>query len=378
MRARVLLTTTILLMSLPIASAEQATVLCYHIIGSSQEPRMEVSRETFRQQMHYLETTGYNVIPLQHLYEYVVGKRSSIPKNAVVITLDDGWRSTYTEAYPELKKRGFPFTLFIYPKIIGRTTIALTWDQIREMAEAGADVQSHTLSHGYLTRRHQTGLDDAQYAAWLETELVESKRIIEKKVGRDVNFLAYPYGDYDTRVAAAAEKAGYFAGLTCDYGRVKPGTNPLRMKRVVIDKTMNFADFRHYMGAAPMELAEIKPAPGRSAEPGQTVVSARIPNFESLDPQSVRMALLTLDDVQPYAYDANTGAISLLLNLALDELNATQHRAVVWATDAPSGRRVEASWTFHIPEPEPSAPVTAADAPSPAIRLTSGTTGGRK
>ena len=55
-----------------------ATVLCYHIVESPQDPRMEVSREAFRQQMRYLAMTGYNVIPLRNLYEYVTGKRASL------------------------------------------------------------------------------------------------------------------------------------------------------------------------------------------------------------------------------------------------------------------------------------------------------------
>ena len=98
-----------------------ATVLCYHIVESPLDPRMEISRETFIQQMRYLAMTGYTVIPLREAYEYAIGKRDSLPKNPVVVTIDDGWRSTYTEVFPEMKRRHFPFTLFIYPNIVGQT-----------------------------------------------------------------------------------------------------------------------------------------------------------------------------------------------------------------------------------------------------------------
>ena len=73
-----------------------ATILCYHIVEAPAAPRMHIGRDTFRQHLRYLEMTGYNVVPLRHVYEYVSGKRASLPKNAVVITIDDGWRSTYT------------------------------------------------------------------------------------------------------------------------------------------------------------------------------------------------------------------------------------------------------------------------------------------
>ena len=344
-----------------------ATVLCYHIVEAPAAPRMHIDRETFRQHLRYLEMTGYNVVPLRHVYEYVTGKRSSLPKNAVVITIDDGWRSTYTEAYPELKKRKFPFTVFIYPNIIGKTSNALSWAQIREMADAGVDIQSHALTHPYLTRRKHSSMSDDAYAAWLRRELAESRRILEKESGKKVQFLAYPYGDYDQRVATAADKAGYLAALTCDFGRVKKGSDPLKMRRFVIDDKMDFAAFRKYLGATPMQLAEMTPKPGVGIDPGITTISAKIPGYQSLDPKSVGMALLSLGATTPYSYDARSGEITLTLRDALSTLKAKYHRAVVWATDLQTGKRVEATWVFRLPDPaKPGEPEKALPAVIPA------------
>jgi peptidoglycan/xylan/chitin deacetylase (PgdA/CDA1 family) len=367
MKARALAAAVAILVSLPLVAQKRdfdprqpsATILCYHIVQSPQDERMEISRETFRQHLQYLQMTGYNVIPLRHLYEYVAGKRADLPKNAVVITIDDGWRSAYTEAFPELQQRGFPFTLFIYPKIIGMTPLALSWEQIREMAEAGADIQSHTLSHGFLSRTKYS-MDEAAYTAWLQRELAESKRIIEKQTGQKVRFLAYPYGDFDQRVVRATAKAGYDAALTCEFGRVVRGSDPLRMKRVVIDKKMDFAAFRFYMGARQLQVADT------------TAISARIPNFKALDPESVGMAVLSLSEVRPYAYDATTGAISLAVE-EVDELTGKEHRALVWGIDSKTGRRVEASWTFKLAEPEPDPAVAAETTAARSL----GATGGR-
>jgi len=322
---------------------------------------MEISRDTFRQQLQYLEMTGYNVIPLRHLYEYVTGKRTALPPNAVVITIDDGWRSTYTEAYPELKKRGFPFTVFIYPEFIGKTATALNWTQVREMASNGGDMESHSLSHPFLTRRRHPELDDVAYASWLHKELTDSKRILEKHLGQSVDFLAYPYGDYDHYLARAVGKAGYTAALTCDFGKVVPGSDPLRMRRFVIDKRMDFGAFRRYMGATPMQLAEMTPKPGDVVEPNDAVISARIPNFKSVDPRSVGMALLGVSSLLPYAYDAKTGSITLMVTDAINALKGKYHRAVVWATDSKTGKRVEATWTFKLPDEVLPATVPSAE-----------------
>jgi peptidoglycan/xylan/chitin deacetylase (PgdA/CDA1 family) len=330
-----------------------ATILCYHIVQSPQDPRMEISREVFQQQMRYLEMTGYTVVPLQHVYEYAAGKRASLPKNSVAITIDDGWRSTYTEAFPELKKRHFPFTVFIYPNIIGKTAYALTWKQVKEMADAGVDIESHSYSHPYLTQRRQTTLDEKQYGEWLHRELVESKKILERETGKNVSFLAYPYGDYDYRLTTRVLKAGYDGALTCDYGKVTRGTDPLRLRRVVIDKKMDFATFRRYLGARSLPIEEMSPPPGHILDPGGPVmISARIPNYKELDPISVGMALVSTGGPVPYAYDAQNGLISLVIS---EELTGSLQRALVWGTEMKTGRRVEASWTFrHCPPVDPA------------------------
>ena len=331
-----------------------ATILCYHIVESPHDPRMEISREVFYEQMRYLAMTGYTVVPLRDIYEYAIGKRTSLPKNAVAITIDDGWRSAYTEAFPELKKRHFPFTVFIYPKIIGQTAYALTWKQIREMAAAGVDIESHSLSHPFLTRRRNASLDDAQYAEWLQKELKESKQILEKQTGQPVNFLAYPYGDYDHFLAASVKNAGYEAALTCEYGPITRGMNPFRLRRIVIDKRMDFAAFRRYLGACQLPLEAMSPEPGQLIDPGEpAMISAKIPNYKQLEPTSVGIALLSMAGAIPYSYDAENGYISITIP---DALSGTLQRALVWATDAKSGRRVEGSWTFRLPVEPPVCP----------------------
>ncbi|HVR37647.1 MAG TPA: hypothetical protein VMU84_01015, partial [Thermoanaerobaculia bacterium] len=134
-----------------------------------------------------------------------------------------------------------------------------------------------------------------------------------------------------------------------------------------IDKKMDFATLRKYLGADRMQLAEMTPTPGKPVDPGITVISAKIPNYQALDPKSVGMALLSLSDSIPYSYDARSGAVTLVVRDALKSLKSQYHRAIVWATDAKTGRRVEASWVFHIPDPNapPPAPAPAPTVPPP-------------
>ena len=332
-----------------------AIVLCYHIVETPHDPRMEISREAFAQQMDYLEMTGYTVIPLRDLYDFVMGAKQSLPKRAVVVTIDDGWRSTYTQVFPEMKKRHFPFTVFIYPKIVGQTAYAMTWKQIREMADAGVDVQSHSYSHPFLTRRRHESLDDRAYAEWLDRELTQSKKILEKETGKTVSFLAYPYGDFDHHLKAAVASAGYSAALTCEFGKVVRGSDPLRMRRMIIDKKMDFAAFRHYLGAGQMPIQRVAPLPGQYLDPTQPVLQAKIPNFKSIDPKSLGIALMSVGTV-PYTYDPKDGSLTMTLRDVVSSLKGKYQRAMIWANDA-QGRRVEASMVFRLPGPDDVKPV---------------------
>jgi hypothetical protein len=99
------------------------------------------------------------------------------------------------------------------------------------------------------------------------------------------------------------------------------------------------------------------------------MISAKIPAFKNLDPKSVGMALLSAGSIVPYSYDARNGAISIALSNAISTIKTGYHRAVVWGTDMQTGKRVEATWTFRVPDPnKPDPPAaTPPTQPLPAV-----------
>ena len=91
----------------------------------------------------------------------------------------------------------------------------LSWDELGALAQAGWEVGSHTCSHPHLTQT-----DDAQLAA----ELRDSRSRCEHALGTTCRSIAYPYGDVDDRVVAAAGAAGYSAGAALPRFPHPPGT----------------------------------------------------------------------------------------------------------------------------------------------------------
>ncbi len=137
----------------------------------------------------------------------------------------------------------------------------------------------------------------------------------------------------------------------------------------MIEKRIDFASFRHYLGAATMPLLATAPPPNQALDPGVTpiTVSAKIPNFKSVDPKSVGLALMSsAGTTVPFAYDPHDGSITMTIKEALKGLQ----RAIVWATDTKSGKRLEATWLFKVPEPPPAALPAAAPVTAPAPATT--------
>ena len=97
----------------------------------------------------------------------------------------------------------------------------MSWDTLRELAAAGWEIGSHTQSHPMLTE-----LD----AVTLREELVESRAECERRLDRQCDSLAYPYGGCDARVAIAAAAAGYRFAVTIPREATAP--LPLQWPRV--------------------------------------------------------------------------------------------------------------------------------------------------
>ena len=209
-------------------------ILCYHRFSNECESPLCVPTRIFEKQMRYLSENGYRVITFRQLIDFL-DYREAIPKKAVIISIDDGYRSTYDIAYPILKKYGFKATLFIYTDFIGASRNALTWDQLKKMKADGFEIGSHTLSHSDLTRQKE-GEDTQTYMSRIDRELRESKQIIDKKLGQNTILLAFPFGRYNPSVLEISKRLDYQVAATVKRGGNPFFANPFVLKRAQVLK----------------------------------------------------------------------------------------------------------------------------------------------
>lgn len=204
-------------------------ILVYHRFAKDCDSPLCMPAKTFERQMRYLKENGYHVITAEELYSFL-GYRQGLPQKSVLITMDDGYRSVYSIAYPILKKYGYRATLFIYTDFVGVSKMAITWDQLKEMKANGFTIGSHTIYHSDLTQPKK-GETEPEFIARVKKELFVSKQIIDKKLNQDTYFLAYPFGYYDQRSIQIARDAGYDMGMSVKRGGNAFFANPLKLRR---------------------------------------------------------------------------------------------------------------------------------------------------
>lgn len=191
-------------------------ILCYHNFNPTTPGIMNLTPKKFEAQLQWLQNNGYTVIPLKEAVEYLQGRRPSLPAKPVVITIDDGWSSAYTYAFPLVKKYNMPITLFIYPETISNGKHTLTWEQLKELqASSLVDIQGHTYSHPNF-KIERKALSADKYEKFVKHELENSKRILEDKLGIKVTLLAWPFGIYDNYLEQAAKNSGYTMAFSID------------------------------------------------------------------------------------------------------------------------------------------------------------------
>ena len=199
-------------------------ILGYHRVGTLKPDHVPtVSGEAFEHQLRFLTRARYHVLTLDELAA-IMDRGERVPRRSAVLTFDDGYEETHTVAWPLLKRYGFTATVFVTPAEVGLPGFA-TWEQIIEMARGGMTIGSHTMHHQYLP---------LVLAERLHEELVQSKLIIEERIGQAVRFLSYPVGGFTPEVQEMARRAGYLAACTTNRSLSMHDVDRFALRRIKI------------------------------------------------------------------------------------------------------------------------------------------------
>jgi peptidoglycan/xylan/chitin deacetylase (PgdA/CDA1 family) len=205
------------------------SIITYHHFSEKCTNALCMPVEEFARQMAMLAEEGYRTVSMKEVLKFV-NYQEPLPRKTVAITIDDGYRSVYELAYPILKRYNFKATLFIYTDFIDDSPNALSWEQLRELTEAGFEVESHTITHADLTLKRKEE-SQAEYLKRIRGELRVPRELIRKHLGQEAVWLAYPYGRWNKLVISLAIEEGYQGGVTVTRGVTPFFVDPFKVGR---------------------------------------------------------------------------------------------------------------------------------------------------
>ena len=233
------------------SNAKGVTVINYHSFGEHKEiDNINISKKMFREQLMMLRENGYSVISEPQLIAYLQG-HGRIPEKSVFLTIDDGFESVYTIAYPILKELGMQATLFVIVKDMEKGSRKgvpmLNWQQLKEMMDSNIiHVGNHTYDLHWRgnndapnyeamilnqTKEGQPLTNEARQQLIVE-DVTKSSKLIEQYTGKKTTSFAYPYGAYDRFAERAIKQAGYLIDYSTTGGFNIFGSGTVHIKRI--------------------------------------------------------------------------------------------------------------------------------------------------
>ncbi|ROR29510.1 polysaccharide deacetylase family protein [Inmirania thermothiophila] len=232
-------------------------ILLYHRFGEDRFPATSIGLGAFEAQLEHLAEGGYRVVPLAEIADAVRTGRP-VPDRTVAITVDDAYRSVFDAAWPRLRARGWPFTVFVATDPVDRGLPGfMTWGQMREMAAAGVAFANHGRSHDSLLRR--PGEDEAAWRARVRAELLGAQARLEAELGVRERLFAYPYGEFDAALAGLVRGLGFVA-FGQHSGPVGRWSDPRALPRFPVGSAgVGGDEFRLKVAARALPVARAEP-----------------------------------------------------------------------------------------------------------------------
>ena len=209
-------------------------ILLYHRIDT---PKVKdpyfITPEDFRDQMQALKDWGYTTISATQLVQ-AINFGARLPVRPIVITFDDGDETVYTRAFPIMREFGFTGVNYIIVNYIDAAGY-MTVDQLKELAAAGWETGSHSMTHADLTKSDK-----------IEWEMVESRYMLGKLLKVPVNTFAYPYGKASPVMYNVLTK-NYQAGMGLGVSVTQRGRDLWYLWRRPVELGTNLETFASYL-----------------------------------------------------------------------------------------------------------------------------------
>ena len=236
-----------------VALAENsAVVLMYHRFGEGKYPSTNITIAQFEAHIRELKSGAYTVLPVPRIIE-ALRLGTPLPERTVGLTIDDAYLSVYTEAWPRLKAAGLPFTLFVATQPLDRKhPNYMTWDNLREMAEAGVTIGHQTASHLHMAKAS---------AERNSRDIARADGRFRANLGMRPKLFAYPYGEAGLAVQKLVRGADFAAAFGQHSGAIGGTDDFYYLPRFAMnEKYGDLARFRLVANTLALPVTDVVPA----------------------------------------------------------------------------------------------------------------------
>ena len=158
--------------------------LMYHRFNENKYPSTNIQMDVFKKHIETIKNTGYKFYdPKSFISEF------NLPKNEkkILLTIDDGFKSFYEEAWPYLKENKIPFILFVSTEPVGKFGY-MNWNEIKEIQQSKFGyIGHHSHTHEYLI-----DMSEEEFVNDIKT----ATKIFKEKLGYSPPIFSYPFGEY--------------------------------------------------------------------------------------------------------------------------------------------------------------------------------------
>ncbi len=219
-------------------------ILMYHYISAPPEDAdkyrldLSVTPDDFRAQMAYLAENGYETIDLYDLSLAITAKKE-LPDKPVVITLDDGYKDNYENAFPILQEFGHTATFFVVTEFIDKGfDDYITWQMVEEMSAAGMRIEPHSKTHADLS---------GQERDYIIYEVLGSQETIAAHIGYTPRYFCYPGGRYDDTTLEVISELDFWGAVTTAGGQWHGFDDRFEWSRLRMRNTTALPEFASFV-----------------------------------------------------------------------------------------------------------------------------------
>ena len=221
--------------------------LMYHRFNENKYPSTNIRMNIFKEQINTIKELNYKF----YNPKYFINKFSEPKKEKeILITIDDGFKSFYNEAWPYLKENEIPFILFISTEPVGRNGY-MNWDEIKEIEKSKIGfIGHHSHTHEYLI-----DMDYKDFVNDIET----ASKIFEKELGYIPQIFSYPFGEYSLNMKKYISKK-FKVAFGQHSGIIDINKDKFELPRFPInEKYGDLKRFKSLINYNPLEYKYLKP-----------------------------------------------------------------------------------------------------------------------